>query len=135
MAITVGELTSIPQWKKITKSYSDFSTGALTNTIDLIALPAKAIITGCVVKHSTLFSGGLIATYTISVGITGTLAKYAVAFDVNQAVSATASGVNILSGFEYGATTIKATAVSTVGQLNAATQGSVDIYLKVSIVP
>jgi hypothetical protein len=133
MALTSGELSGNPQWIKITKSYTDFSTASLTNTIDLVTLPNKSVIHNCIIKHSTRFLGGIIATYTISVGITGTLAKYAIAYDVNQVTGATVSGINSLIGYEFTGITLKATAISTVGLLNAATQGSVDIYVLVSI--
>ena len=134
MALTSGELSGNPQWIKITKSYTDFATAGLTNTIDLLTLPNKSVIHNCIIKHSTRFLGGIIATYTLSVGITGTLAKYAIAFDVNQVTGAAVSGINSLVGFEFASNTISATAVSTVGLLNAATQGDVDIYLLVSTV-
>lgn len=134
MALTAGELSGYPQWMKVTKSYTDFSTAGLTSTVSLLTVPNKSIIHNCIIKHSTRFLGGIIATYTISVGIAGSLAKYAVAFDVNQVTGATVSGVNSLVGYEFTGLAISATAVSTVGLLNAATQGEVDIYLLISTV-
>ena len=129
----------LPRWIKVNKSYSDFSTSALTNSIDIYSLPAKSVIQNCIIKHSTEFNGGIIATYTISVGIIGSLSKYTLAFNVFQPVTniAIGLGVNLAPVMEnYGAvTSIKATAISTVGLLNAATQGSVDIYLLISTLP
>lgn len=129
----------VPQWIKYTLTATDFSVAGLTKTVGFASLGAKQIISGCFVKQSELFTGGLIATYTVSVGIAGTLAKYAVAYNVKQAVSNTAFqiGVALAPTMEnYGAiTSIVATAVSTVANLDAATQGSVDIWLLISTLP
>jgi hypothetical protein len=134
--ITAGEVS---RWIKITKTYSDFSTAGLTNDIEIYSLPAKGIIQSCVIKHTTLFTGGLIATYTASVGINGNLVKYAATLNVLQAVGNTTFGLGaaIVPTVEnFGAaTSIRGSVVSTVGLLNAATQGSVDFYLLVSTLP
>lgn len=124
-----------PKWIKVTKTFSDFSTAALTNTIDIYTLPIKGVMHSVQVNSSITFSGGTIAAYTVSVGIIGTLAKYAIA--ANVFTGATLPTINIIAGVESvsATTTIKATAISTVGNLNAATQGSVDIWLLVSILP
>lgn len=137
LAATALQPGGAPAWTKYTKTFTDLSTAGLTNNIELFLLAAKEVIHQVVIKHTTAFSGGLIATYTVSVGITGVLAKYGIAFDVNQAVGNMVSGVNLLSGVESfgGTTSIKIAAVSTVGNLNAATTGSVDVYVLKSTLP
>lgn len=124
-------------WTKYTKSYTDLATAGLTNDIELFQLAAKQMIHQVVIKQSTAFSGGLIATYTISVGIVGNLVKYGAAFDVKQAAGATVFGSNILQGVENfsSATSIRLSAVSTVGLLSAATAGSVDVFVLKSTLP
>jgi len=133
---TAGEVS---RWVKVTKTYSDFAVAGLTNDIEIYSLSAKSIIQGCVVKHTTPFTGGIIATYTISVGIVGNLVKYSAVFNVLQAVSNTTFGLGtaiVPTVEDFGAvTSVKASAISTVGNLNAATQGSVDFYLLVSTLP
>lgn len=126
---------TVPRWIKITKTYTDFSTAGLTNEISIYTLPAKGIIHACQIFPSTVFSGGTIASYTISVGISGNATKYGVA--ANVFTGATLSTINALIGIESmsGTTSIKATAISTVGLLNAASAGSVDIYLLISQLP
>ena len=123
---------NVPKWVKITKTFSDFSTAALTNSITIYSLPAKAIIHSVQLNAPTLFSGGTIAAYTISIGINGTLTKYAAA--TNVFTGATLQPPSAIVGVENmsSATNILATAISTVGNLNAATAGSVDIYLLIS---
>lgn len=123
------------QWIKVTKTFSDFSAAAVTNNITIYSLPAKGVIHNVQLVPTVAFSGGLIATYTISVGIAGTLAKYAVATNVFTGFSLPA--ISVLPGIESisGATDIKSSAISTVGNLNAAVAGSVDIYLLVSTLP
>lgn len=127
--------TKVPTWLKITKTFTDFATAGLTNSITIYSLPAKGIIHAVQLNPSTVFSGGAIASYTISVGIVGTVAKYAAA--TNVFTGATLPAISVLPGIESigSATDIKATAISTVANLDAATQGSVDIWLLVSVLP
>lgn len=125
-----------PRWVKIASAlgFASFSTAATTLSINLFVLPAGADIHEMKMKHSTSFLGGAITAYTISVGIAGTVAKYAAAFDVFQAVSGTAFQLSHSVGSEsHTATTqIIATATSTTANLNAATQGAVDIWALLS---
>jgi len=132
-------MAEVSRWIKVTKTYSDFSTAGLINDIEIYSLPAKSVLQSSIIKPTTLFTGGLIATYTISVGIFGNLAKYALSYNVKQAVSDTAFGLGVSISptvEDFGAAkSIRASAISTVGLLNAATQGSVDFYLLISTLP
>lgn len=124
-------------WTKYTVGFAALSAAAVTNDIELFSLAAKTMIHSVVIKQSTAFSGGLIATYTISVGISGNLVKYGVAFNTFQAAGATVFGMNNLPGIESftGATSIRIAAVSTIGNLSAATSGSVDVWALTSLLP
>jgi hypothetical protein len=131
--ITAGDRT--PYWRKYTKLYTDFATAATTNSIDLFSLPAGGTILAVKLKHSVPFAGGALSAYTISLGITGTLAKYLAAQNVFQAVGATVYGLNNTIGGEShtAATPIKATATSTGANLSVATGGSVDVWVLWSV--
>lgn len=125
---------TVPKWVKVTKTFSDFSTAGVTNDIEIYSLPAMSTIFSVQLVPTVAFTGGLIATYTISVGKAGALTKYAIATDVFTGFALPSiAGVSPL-GIEStsGATSIRAQAISTVGNLNAATTGSLDIYLLVS---
>lgn len=126
-----------PAWVKYTKTYTDLAAAGLTNDIELFSLAAKEVIHAVVLKASTAFSGGTIATYTLSVGISGTIGKYAPAFDVKQTVGNNVFGFNELPGMENfsSATSIRLGAISTVGLLNAATAGVVDVWVLKSTLP
>jgi len=132
---SLSTLIRVPKWVKFTKTHTNFQAAALTNSIELFSLPAGAIIHAVKIKHSVAFAGGAIASYTVEVGIAGTLAKYASAFDVFQAVSGTAFFITGIIGSEdHGAaTSIKATATSTVANLDQSTAGSVDVWVLLSV--
>lgn len=124
-------------WQSYTFSYSDLAAAALSNSITLAALPAKTVLHAVCVKHSASFTGGAIATYRVSVGVTGAPARYASLFDVFQApgnaiaqFSATGNVENFASS-----TNLLLTAVSTGANLNAATAGSVTVWLLTSVLP
>ena len=127
----------IPAWIKYTVTYAQLAAAALTNDIELFQLAAKGTIHAVVVKHSANFTGGAIASYKISVGITGTLDRYASQLDVFSAPSNTNFQHEVAPGIEdFGAaTSIRVAAVSTGANLNQATQGSVDIWVFGSMLP
>ena len=126
---------SVPQWVKVTKTFTDLSFAGTTNDIQVYSLPAGGIIMGVKIKHSTAFSGGSISAYTVSVGISTNFTKYASAFDVFQAVSGTTFQLTDSFGSEdHGAaTSIRLQAISTGGNLSTATAGSVDVWILVSV--
>lgn len=132
---TVG----VTKWQKFTVTYGQLAAAALTNTITIYSLPAGATVNGCIIHHTAAFTGGLVATYTLSVGKTGNTTKYISAQNVFQAPSNTTFGIGSAGTIDltdFGSTTnITLTAISTVGNLNTATKGSVDIYLLVSQLP
>lgn len=130
-------LPNIANWVKVTKGFADFAAAGLTNDISIYTLPAKGYIHDVKIVPTTAFSGGLISAYTISVGISGNLVKYAVASNVFTGNTSLGAAHAPLPGIEsVGSTTdIRAAAVSVTGLLNTAAAGSVDIYLLVSILP
>ncbi len=127
---------ALPRWEKITVDESAFTAAATSEDIELFVLPAGGVIHAVKIKHSTAFSGGSVASFTVSVGITGNLTKYATAFDVFQATSGTAFQLSTVVGSEnHGATTsIRIEATSTGDDVVAATAGSVDVWVLTSVV-
>ena len=125
-----------PIWVKVAGNvnYTYFTTAGTSKSVPLFTLPAGGIIHAIKIKHSQPFQGGAISAYTLSVGITGTNAKYASAFDVKQAVSGTAFQLSTTAGCESTSadTVITATATSTSANLSVATQGVVDVWALVS---
>lgn len=126
----------IPHWVKVTKSYTDFSTAGLTNDISIYTLPSKGYIHDIKIIPATAFSGGTIAAYTISAGIAGALTKYAIATNTFTGNTTLTTIHTPLVGLEStsGTTDIRAQATSVTGLLNAATAGSVNIYLLISTI-
>jgi hypothetical protein len=138
--------SSSPSWIKITKTYTDFSIAASNNTITIYTLPAGGVIIATKVKHSVVFSGGSIAAYLLDgIGVGGNTGKfYGTGFNMTQPVfpttglvSSSLAPTNAALLIESQTTTSAITAsVSVTGSgalLNQATQGSVDIWLLVSI--
>ena len=122
-------------YTKITKTYADFATAGLINTIDLFTLPAKTRVTDTFVKHDTQFLGGGITSYLVGVGITGNLNKLSKDFDIFQAVA-----TDVGAHYRYGGifdmtnpTTLKVTAKSVGANLDVATQGVVQIQLDLKV--
>ncbi len=133
-------LSGFLQWVKVSKTFTDLATAGVTNNITLYSLPAKSLVHCVVLKASAAFTGGAIVTYTLSVGIAGSLTKYTAAFDVLQTVGATVSLLTVpvtvvaVESFTT-AVDLKLSAVSTVGNLDEATTGAVDVYLLTSTLP
>ncbi len=123
-----------PTWVKVTVGYAALAAAALTNDIEVLNLAAAGVIHAVKIKHSASFVGGSISAYTLSVGIVGNLTKYAAAFDVFQAPGNTVQQLTGTLGTENhgAAVSIRLAATSVGANLNAATAGSVDVWLLVS---
>lgn len=124
-------------WKKYTFTHTQFQTAALTNTLECFSLAAYETLDTVLIKHNTAFAGTGITAYTIQVGITGTLDKYGGPFDVFQAIGDTVKEINTVTDIESfsGSTSIKITAISSGANLDQSTAGSVDVWVKKSLVP
>lgn len=133
----VSQAVGLPIWKNYTISHTELQAAATTNDIQLLSLPAKGVIHAVIIKHNTAFSGGAISAYTVSVGISGNLTKYASAFNVFQATGDTvAQSTNVLDVENFGsATSIRISATSVGANLNASTAGSVTISVLWGILP
>lgn len=122
-------------WVKVaTLSFSAFSAAALANSIALFVLPAGGVIHGIKIKHTVAFAGPSISAYSISVGIAGSNAKYASAFDVLQAVASNAFQLsdNFIAEDDVSTTQVTATATSVGANLSAANAGAVNIWALLS---
>lgn len=122
-------------WTPYTATFASLSAAALTNSVTLATLPAKTVLHAVAIKHDVAFSGGAIASYVLSVGVGATADKYASAFNVFQAVGATVGQLShaLFCDNFSSAVAVSITATSTVGMLNAATAGSVTIWLLTSL--
>ena len=122
---------SVPRWRKYTKGFGDLAKNATSNDIELVELPAAAVIHAVKIKHSAAFTGGIISAYTLSVGIAGVLAKYAPAFDVFQAPGNAVQQLTEIAGTENHAavTSLRLAAVCVGADLDAATAGAVDVWV------
>ena len=128
---------AIGRWTKYTVAATAFTAAATSEDVELFSLPGRETIHAVVIKHTTAFSGGTLAAMTLTVGITGTLAKYAAVFDVFQATGDTVFAYNNLPDTEnFGAaTSIRAAAVSTGDTLDNVGTGSADIWVLTSLLP
>ncbi|MCP3681246.1 MAG: hypothetical protein GY861_01020 [bacterium] len=145
ITVTNSGITSTYSYKriKVTKAYTDFAAAGLTNDILIFTLPTGASIKDVYADCTTKFIGGAIASYEISVGESGGdvdeyleesdvfAAAVELIADTDKGTRLTTAGQTNIHNFS-GTTAIHAHAVSTVGDLDAATQGSIDFYIEFS---
>lgn len=131
-----GPGTNVGGWAKFTVAFGALSFAGLTNSVTLFSLPSLGFVERVVIHHTTSFTGGSISAYTVSIGVTGDLSKYASAFDVFQATGSNIGEASNRPNMEDFAspTNILITATSTGDNLSSATQGSVDVYVRYSSV-
>jgi hypothetical protein len=127
-------------WQKVTVDFTQLTTAGLTQTINLVSTAARTKLCGVSIKTTTAFSGGLIASLTVSVGDaagTGTdysappFTLFTASSDTNYQDTIPASKASVTSA----ASTITALFTSTLGNLNTATAGSVDIDVCTAVIP
>ncbi len=121
-------------FKKFTITHTQLQAAALTNDIELFSLLAKEEITAVYIKHSIAGAGAGITSYTLSLGLTGELDRYAPAFDIFQVIGNTVfqrSGFNL--GVEnFGAANSVRVAAVADANLDNSTAGSFDIWVQTS---
>ncbi|MCH7590916.1 hypothetical protein IIB34_07765 [PVC group bacterium] len=106
-------------------------------SIDIFSLPAKGVLHQVVLKHTTAFSGGSVSDYSLSLGLSGSLEKYTEAIDVFQAIGDTVfECAELFELLDFGASTsIRLSAIAVGDNLDQASAGAVDIWLKTSLLP
>ena len=121
----------VPYWTKYTVSEADFTAAAALESITLYTMVAGEILHAIKIKHSTSFTGGAVADYTLEVGIAGDTAKYAGAFDVFQAVANNTFQLSFSGGAESHAagTVIQVTARCATDDMADAAAGAADIWV------
>jgi hypothetical protein len=105
--------------------------------VALVTLPAKTVVHAIAIEHTVPFSGGAVATATVSVGTAALPTLLSDAYDVFQAITALPyenGGVKI--GRRTSATlALVVQADTTGGNLSALAAGTVNIYLLTSVLP
>jgi len=129
--------TALISGTKYTKSFTDMSDASTEKQISLFSLPAKTIILGVTIKHSTAFSGTGVTGMTVSVGLASDKARYSIGYNVFQAVAADTIGLFHCFHAESfgGATTVYLNCKSVGANLDQLAAGSVDIWVLTATMP
>jgi hypothetical protein len=130
--------TNAEVWQKVTIAYTAISTASTTNTVTLLALAARQMVAGLVIKHSTAFAGTSITALTVTVGdsVGGTTFYSDALFSLTQAVSNTTFLVsNVQALASFAGSNLTATFTATGANLSALTAGSVDFYVALATLP
>ena len=125
-------------WEKITIGFAALQTAALTNTIELTSLLAKGVIEMIIVKSATAFVGASITNLNVEIGLASDADKFMGAYDALAAVGDTnrAAG-QFFDGPESfaSATSIKLKATAVGANLDALSAGSLEVWVKRSLLP
>jgi hypothetical protein len=124
-------------WNGASIAYTQFSVADVTSTVDAIEIPARAVIDKLIIKTAQPFLGGTISAYTLSLGLESDTSRYVLDYDAFDAASDTnyvVATVNELLSLTL-AKSLKITAQSTGADLDEATQGRVEIFVKWALLP
>lgn len=131
----IASIPNVPTLYKVTVTYNQLATASTNTTKTLVTVPAGTAYLLGKLKHSTSFTGGGLVGYTLGLLESAAGTPLMSAFSVFQAVGATtyATAVHtsgITHNLSHTATTnITLTIQSTGANINAATQGTCDIWL------
>lgn len=122
-------------WVRVTKTYADFSAASTSSAITIYTLSANQYLLAVAAKHTAAFTGGAIATYTVS--LSGPGVGPGALLNVHGAPAAgTNFSVPSTSGFAvFTSTNVTATANTSGANTSAATAGSVDFWLYIGTLP
>jgi len=133
-----GDTSAGAFYEKYTVDYTDIQTAGLTNSVLVLNLEAQGIVESVAIKTSVAFVGASITDLDFEVGISGDKDKYMEAYDGLAAVAdsnsdyaAHAVGPESFSG----TTSINLTATAVGANLSALSAGSVDVWIKRSLLP
>lgn len=142
IASTLGpNLDKVGRVVKVTIPNTALVAADLTQAVPITTLPANAVVTGVRIKHSEAFAATDMTSLKVSVGVEGAATSYTSAFDVTQAVSATAlSDTALFKGVSAASHAVIATFTAEGANLGdddetALTAGSVDIYVHYFVLP
>lgn len=140
-SVTNAKLAPELKFRKLTFSYADFSDASTTKSLSLLAIPAGSLIEYIIVHTTLEFSGGSNTTVSVSVGSdllnpTDLISSYDVstANPVSPVNSATYPTAGILPGLNFDAHTTSITLNTDVSN-DTLTQGTLDVYIKYSVLP
>lgn len=125
---------AISSWTKYTVTFSQFSAASTSNQVVLASLPSGTAIEAIVVNSTAAFTGGSISAYTIDVDAAPVSLESGYNAFSAPTNSATGQAVYDVANF-LSPTSLIATATSVGGNLDTATTGSVDIYVKFQTLP
>jgi hypothetical protein len=140
MAVDFGgaTVTGLSTLKRIevTMNYNGtIAAAATSNDVEIYSLPLEGVVFGAALVIDTPFTGGGLAVYQLSVGITGVLAKYVASTNAQILTQAENNGSAISSRplveSYASATSVRLAATCGGANLNAATAGSARVYLYV----
>lgn len=123
-----------PTWFKYTVDFSDFDAATIATDIELFSNPAKGVIHGVLLANATAFSGGSLSGYQLSVGISGSLDKFASLVSVNTS-TVNESFLLLEMPNVSTSTSIRIQAVASGSNLDSATAGQIDVYVLRSLLP
>ena len=120
-------------WRFFYPNMESFSAAGLTENIELFQLQPREYIAGVLIKPTEQWAAGGLASLTLSVGIIGTLAKYAAAYNVAVAPSGTAFQFSSTVGMENveDATSIRLAATAVGANLDTLSAGSATVAILV----
>jgi len=130
--------SNFPSWQKLHVTATDLAAASTTKKYDFDLLQINEIIHAVVVVPTIQFSGGTIASYAITVGVSGSQTKYLGSSDMlatpsgSLFYSKTQSTIQPESNDQT--TTVSIWATSDV-DTNVATHGAFDIYWLTSLLP
>lgn len=118
-------------WHRYQVSYTSFSASSTTNDVQLFSLLPNMVIEGVIITPAASFTGTGLTGYTVSVGISGNLTKYAIPFDVTQNVGAKEAYFNMdVESFTSSKSIRIAAASSGINLDGPMTAGSVYVWVK-----
>jgi microcystin-dependent protein len=122
-------------WNPYQVLFSDLSASSNQISIPLFNLPAGGVIHDVIVTHSAAFGGGSLTGYSVSVGVAGSLDKYALSYDVFQSPGNQVADSSNALGIEnkVSPTQVLLTATSVGDTLDHATSGEIQVYIRWSV--
>lgn len=134
MALLLPQLNNFAKWVRFSRDFNFFATAATSNTRTLYTPADGEVVLAVRMGVDASFSGGGIATYTISIGQASTTDILGASDAFTPPANLYGATPNVSAAF-VGPSVITATAISTGADLDQATAGRSQIWLLIARLP
>ena len=135
MITKVSPDATLPRWFKRVLTEADLTAAALTQTVDLLVLPANVVVHNLLLDSTVAWTGGGVTAANVQIGYSGATARYLGITDIFTAPTRVLSTLFDRNLDENVTRTVQALFTTVTANVVALTAGTATVWLQYSVMP